>query len=141
MCPRSAKETHLQLRRATDELTQRLGRSPTVQQLAEHLDLTRDEVIEGLVAGSAYSTTSLDAPTGADGDGSRQIGDEDERFDRLADVDMVEQLMRRLPEREREIVRLRFYEELSQSEIADRVGISQMHVSRLLRRSFEQMRA
>ncbi len=98
-------------------------------------------MIEGLVAGSAYSTSSLDAPTGADGDGSRQIGDEDERFDRLADVDMVEQLMRRLPEREREIVRLRFYEELSQSEIADRVGISQMHVSRLLRRSFEQMRA
>ena len=62
--PRSAKETHLRLRRATDELTQRLGRSPTVQQLAEHLDLTRDEVIEGLVAGSAYSTTSLDAPDG-----------------------------------------------------------------------------
>ncbi len=138
--PRSAKETHLQLRRATDELTQRLGRSPTVQQLAEYLDLGRDDVIQGLAAGSAYSTTSLDAPTGADGDGTRQIGDEDEHFDRFADIDMVEQLMRRLPEREREIVRLRFYEELSQSEIADRVGISQMHVSRLLRRSFEQMR-
>jgi RNA polymerase sigma-B factor len=139
--PRSAKETHLQLRRAIDELTQRLGRSPTIPQLAEYLKLDREEVIEGLAAGSAYSTTSLDAPTGADGDGTRQIGDEDERYAHVVDVDLVEQLLQRLPERERQIVRLRFYEELSQSEIAERVGISQMHVSRLLRRSFEQMRA
>jgi RNA polymerase sigma-B factor len=139
--PRSAKETHLQLRRATDELTQKLGRSPTIPQLAEYLQLDRDEVIEGLAAGSAYSTASLDAPTGNDGEGTRQIGEDDERFGHVVDVDLVEQLLQRLPEREQEIVRLRFYEELSQSEIAERVGISQMHVSRLLRRSFEQMRA
>jgi len=138
--PRSAKETHLQLRRATDELTQRLGRSPTVPQLAEYLRLDQDEVIEGLAAGSAYTTASLDAPLGGDGDGRRQIGGEDERYGHVVDLDAVEQLLRRLPEREQEIVRLRFYEELSQSEIAERVGISQMHVSRLLRRSFEQMR-
>lgn len=139
--PRSAKEIHLQLRRATDELTQRLGRSPTVAELADHLRLDRDEVIEGLAAGSAYSTSSLDAPTGSDGDGTRQFGGEDIRYERLVDVDLVEQLLRRLPQREQEIVRLRFYEELSQSEIADRIGISQMHVSRLLRRSFDQMRS
>ena len=138
--PRSAKETHLQLRRATDELTQRSGRSPTVQQLAEHLGPRTDEVIEGSPAGSAYSTTSLDAPTGADGDGTRQIGGEDEHFGRLADWTWSSSCCAAAASASSEIVRLRFYEELSQSEIAERIGISQMHVSRLLRRSFEQMR-
>jgi RNA polymerase sigma-B factor len=111
-----------------------------VPQLAEHLGLAMDDVIEGLAAGSAYTTTSLDAPTGNATEGSRQIGEEDTEFLHVADLDMVEALLRRLPPRDQEIVRLRFYEELSQSEIAERVGISQMHVSRLLRRSFEQMR-
>lgn len=138
--PRSAKEIHLQLRRATDELTQRLGRSPTVTQLAEHLGIDTDHVVEGIAAGSAYSTASLDAPTGTDGDGTLQIGGDDAGFGHVGDVTLVEDMMARLPSREQEIVRLRFYEELSQSEIAERVGISQMHVSRLLRRSFEQMR-
>ncbi len=138
--PRSTKETHLRLRRATDELTQRLGRSPTVPQLAEHLGIDVDEVLEGIAAGSAYSTASLDAPVGDDGDGARQLGAEDEGFGHVADVSLVTELMTGLPEREQEIVRLRFFEELSQSEIAARVGISQMHVSRLLRRSFEEMR-
>jgi RNA polymerase sigma-B factor len=137
--PRSAKETHLRLRRATDELTQRLGHSPTVAQLAEHIGIDVDEVLEGIAAGSAYSTASLDAPTGDDGEG-RQLGAEDERLGHVTDVTMVADLMTTLPAREREIVRLRFFEELSQSEIAERVGISQMHVSRLLRRSFEEMR-
>ena len=139
--PRSAKELHLRLRRATDELSQQLGRSPTVAQLAEHLGVDPDEVIEGIAASSAYSAASLDAPTGTDGEEPRQLGSEDAGFGQVADVTVVEDLMALLPTREREIVRLRFYEELSQSEIAERVGISQMHVSRLLRRSFEQMRA
>ncbi|MET0145651.1 MAG: SigB/SigF/SigG family RNA polymerase sigma factor [Ilumatobacteraceae bacterium] len=139
--PRSAKEIHLQLRRATDELTQQLGRSPTVPQLAERLGLSTDEVVEGIAAGSAYSTASLDAPMGNDGEGTRQIGSDDRGYADVADLALIEDLMQRLPVREREIVRLRFYEELSQSEIAERIGISQMHVSRLLRRSFEQMRA
>ncbi len=138
--PRSAKETHLRLRRATDELTQRLGRSPTVAQLAEHLGLTTDEVIEGVAAGSAYTTASLDAPVGSDNDGNRQLGEDEEGFGHVSDATVVDALLAELPEREQEIVRLRFYEELSQSEIATRIGISQMHVSRLLRRSFEQMR-
>jgi len=138
--PRSAKETHLRLRRATEELTQRLGRSPTVEQLAEQLGLTADEVVEGIAAGSAYSTASLDAPVGSDTDGGRQLGGEEEGYGHVADTTVVEGLLEELPEREQEIVRLRFYEELSQSEIAERIGISQMHVSRLLRRSFEQMR-
>ena len=88
--PRSAKETHLRLRRATDELTQRLGRSPTVPQLAEHLGIDVDEVIEGIAAGSAYSTASLDAPAGDDGDGARQLGAEDEGFGHVADVSLVD---------------------------------------------------
>jgi len=138
--PRSAKELHLQLRRATDELTQRLGRSPNAAQLAEHLGITVDEVVEGIAAGSAYTTQSLDAPAGADGEGSRQLGELDSGFGHVVDLEMIGRMLEQLPEREREIVRLRFYEDLSQSEIAERVGISQMHVSRLLRRSFETMR-
>lgn len=138
--PRSAKELHLQLRRATDELTQQLGQSPTVAQLSERLGVRTDDVIEGIAAGSAYTTASIDAPAGNDGEGPRQLRDDDIGFDQVAEVDYVETLLDRLPQREREIVRLRFYEELSQSEIAERVGMSQMHVSRLLRRSFDQMR-
>jgi RNA polymerase sigma-B factor len=138
--PRSAKETHLRLRRATDELTQRLGRSPTVPQLAEHLGVGTDEIVEGIAAGSAYTISSLDAPLGTDGEGARQLGEEDEGFVQVSDSTLVESLLATLPPREQQIVRLRFYDELSQSEIAERVGISQMHVSRLLRRSFEHMR-
>ena len=95
--PRSAKETHLRLRRATDELTQQLGRSPTVPQLAEHLGIDADEVIEGLAAGSAYSTASLDAPTGNDGEGTRQLGEEDVEFRAPGRHRLVEALLRRLP--------------------------------------------
>lgn len=139
--PRSAKETHLRLRRATDELTQRLGRSPTVPQLAEHLGISTDEVVEGIAAGSAYTMTSLDAPMRSDGDGTRQIGADDEGYAHVSDSNLVEDLLATLPEREQEIVRLRFYDELSQSEIAERVGISQMHVSRLLAAALTKLRA
>jgi RNA polymerase sigma-B factor len=137
--PRSAKEIHLQLRRATDELTQILGRAPTVGQLAERLGVETDVVIEGIAAGSAYATASLDAPVVAEGQ-TTELGTEDPGYGYVADSSMVAELIGRLPEREQEIVRLRFYEELTQGEIADRMGMSQMHVSRLLRRSFEQMR-
>jgi RNA polymerase sigma-B factor len=137
--PRSAKEIHLQLRRATDELTQTLGRAPTVPQLAVRLGVETDVVIEGIAAGSAYSTASLDAPALVEGPGS-ELGSEDPGFGSVADSSIVGELINRLPTREREIVRLRFYEELTQGEIAERMGMSQMHISRLLRRSFEQMR-
>lgn len=138
--PRSAKELHLQIRRTTEELSHRLGRAPTVPELAEAIGASTDEVLEGIAAGAAYSTVSLDAPApGTDG-ARRDPGDDDTGYEEATNLDLVERLMAKLPEREREIVRLRFYEELSQSEIAERIGISQMHVSRLLRRSFEQMR-
>jgi RNA polymerase sigma-B factor len=137
--PRSAKEIHLQLRRATDELTQLLGRAPTVAQLAERLGVGIDVVIEGIAAGSAYATASLDAPPVVEGQ-TTELGSDDPGYGYVADSSVVAELISRLPEREQEIVRLRFYEELTQGEIADRMGMSQMHVSRLLRRSFEQMR-
>ena len=137
--PRSAKEIHLQLRRATDELTQILGRAPTVGQLAERLGVETDVVIEGIAAGSAYATASLDAPAVIEGQ-TTELGTDDPGYGYVADSSVVAELISGLPEREQEIVRLRFYEELTQGEIADRMGMSQMHVSRLLRRSFEQMR-
>lgn len=141
--PRSAKELHLAVRRATEELSQRNGRSPNVDELAEHLRVDRDDVLRGLAATAAYSIGTIDG-AGSDDDGAvdRQgfLADDEVGFDQSDDRRVVVDLLERLPAREREIVRLRFYEGLSQAEIAESVGISQMHVSRLLRQSFEQMR-
>jgi RNA polymerase sigma-B factor len=143
--PRSAKELHLLVRRASDELGHELGRAPGVDEIAAHLDIERDDVLRGLAAGAAYRMGSLDSPTTTDGDRGgdrrRALSAHDPGFDRSIDREVVADLLARLPEREQEIVRLRFYEEMSQSEIAEIVGVSQMHVSRLLRRSFEEMRA
>ncbi|MGB0113499.1 MAG: SigB/SigF/SigG family RNA polymerase sigma factor [Ilumatobacteraceae bacterium] len=141
--PRSAKELHLSVRRATEELSQRLGHSPSVDQIAAHLDVDRDDVLRGMAATAAYSVGTLDS-VGADDDSGddryQRLADDGNDYDSSDDRHMVTQLIRRLPEREQEIVVLRFFDELSQAEIAERVGVSQMHVSRLLRRSFEQMR-
>lgn len=143
--PRGAKELHLAVRNATDELSHDLGRSPSVDELAVHLHIDRDDVLRGLAASAAYNVGTLD--TGSAGDESAAAPDRqravsvDERgFDDAEDRHIVTELLDRLPDREREIVRLRFYEQMSQSEIAEATGISQMHVSRLLRRSFDQMR-
>lgn len=140
--PRSVKERHLAIRNATDELGQTLGRSPNVDELARHLDLDRDEVIAGLAAGAARATGSLDTRTGDDApqDHDALLASTDAGFELTEHRDAVARLLDRLPDRERRIVELRFFEERSQSDIAERVGMSQMHVSRLLRRSFELMR-
>ncbi len=142
--PRSAQERHLDLRRARTALSSRLGRPPTVDELAAELDISPDEVLDAVEAGAAYRATSLDA---------RRAGDEDggPLADRLPAGDapngpvemrmLVDQLLDQLPEREAEIMRLRFYDELTQSEIAERMGISQMHVSRLMRRCLGDLRA
>lgn len=142
--PRSAKELHLLVRNAAAELEQIDGVSPSVTQLAEHLQIDRDDVVRGLAATAASSVGTLDS-TGLDDDmggTDRQaaLATTDRSFVDSENDMVVDGLMEQLPEREREIVRLRFYENMSQSEIADIVGVSQMHVSRLLRRSFEQMR-
>jgi len=141
--PRSAKELHLLVRQTTDELHHELGRSPTVKDIAARLEISTDEVVGALGAAAAYSSGSLDALGAADSaapDRSRYLAADDERLELAPNRVLVEQLIGTLPPREQEIVRLRFFAELSQTEIAERVGVSQMHVSRLLRRSFTMMR-
>jgi RNA polymerase sigma-B factor len=142
--PRTTQERHLDLRRASAVLGAQLGRPPTVPELANELDISEDEVLEAMEAGAAYRATSLDARRPGDEDGTtlseRLPGDEPPS--RPVELRLlVGQLLETLTEREAEIVRLRFFEELTQTEIAERVGISQMHVSRLLRRCLLEMRA
>ena len=142
--PRSAKELHLAVRRAGEEMSQKLGRSPTVDEIAANLEIDRDDVVAGLAAGAAYTAGTLDGGIDDDSAGTdrnKALASHEAGFELAEHQHVVTHLLGRLPERERQIVSLRFYEELSQLEIAERVGISQMHVSRLLRRSFEQMRA
>lgn len=141
--PRSGKELHLAVRAASEEWAQQHGRSPNVAELAAHMGVDRDDVLRGLAASAAYRTDALDAPfaDGSGGDRQAALAVEDVGFVRSENREMVRHLLERLPERERRIVELRFYDELSQTEIAERIGVSQMHVSRLLRQSFERMRA
>ncbi len=139
--PRGAKELHLVVRRATDELSAKLGRSPTVDEVANHLEIDRDDVITALSVGEARRVGTIDpSPSDDGGPDQAAVASRDEGFVEIENETVVAQLLESLPEREREIVRLRFFEDLSQVEIAERMGVSQMHVSRLLRKSFEQMR-
>jgi RNA polymerase sigma-B factor len=140
--PRPLKERALQLCRAADGLHQRLGRAPTTTELAEQLEMAEEEVLEGLAAISSRVEVSLDQPVGGDGDGC--LGDlmltpgaREEPEDLLA----LPGLLAALPELEREVILLRFYQDLDQYEIAARVGCSQMHISRLQRRALARMRA
>lgn len=144
--PRSAQELHLAVRRGSDELSAKLGRSPSVEEVAEHLGIDRDDVLTGLVATAARTVGSLDPPsTGGDDERSADsravLGMSEPGFEHLDTALTVERALEVLPEREREIVRLHFYDGMSQSEIAEQVGMSQMHVSRLLRRAIDTMRA
>jgi RNA polymerase sigma-B factor len=143
--PRSAKELHLLVRRAIGELEQRDGHSPSVEELAQHLQIEREDVLRGLAATAASAVGTIDGG-GADGEPSANdrhaaLAFTDPSFDDAENVDVVRQLLDVLPERDRLIVELRFFADKSQAEIAAEVGVSQMHVSRLLRRSFEAMRA
>ena len=143
--PRGTQERALAVRDAQDRYANEHGRAPTVGQLAEYLELDIQEIIDALQATQAYETLSLDAPRpGADdevttfGDG---VGHEDERYE-LVELDAtLGAALKHLPARERTILRMRFVEDLTQSEIAARVGVSQMQVSRLLRRSLAELRA
>ncbi|MEO1063127.1 MAG: sigma-70 family RNA polymerase sigma factor [Actinomycetota bacterium] len=134
---RGTKELVGRTRRARDEAEQELGRSPTVAELADRLGESEDRVLEALDADRAYRPVSLDTPATT---AAPATAHEAEGF---ADVDrrlLVSQLLDRLPSSDAEIVRLRFFEELSQQQIADRIGVSQMQVSRLLRRILGQLR-
>lgn len=142
--PRSTKELHLHVRNANEDLSKTLGRSPTVPEVARHLGVDSDAVVEALGAAAAFTMGSLDTASYGDdesgNDRSAHLAAERDGMDFAPDRILVDGLIAMLPEREREIVSLRFFDELTQSEIAERVGVSQMHVSRLLRRSLELMR-
>jgi RNA polymerase sigma-B factor len=143
--PRRLKELHLRLGAATAELSQRLGRAPTPTELAGELDMDRAEIVEGLIAGSSYNTLSIDSGAGAAGDEDARaiadtLGDLDAGLARIEDREALRPLLDRLPERERAVLVLRFFESMTQTQIADRVGISQMHVSRLLAKALTRLR-
>ncbi len=140
--PRRVKELSLRAFDALDTLSQQLGHAPTITQLASRLGATDEEVLEAMEAAQTRTTPSLDQPVGADGAGVLADLLVDDRFrEAPEDLLVLPELVGRLPARERDIVRLRFVDELAQDEIAARVGISQMHVSRLLRRALARLRS
>ncbi len=141
--PRRLQETYAKVVRVQQELGQELGRSPTVAEIATHLELEPDEVLQALEAGPAHRAVSLDAPAqGADED--QEVGDRvgivDENLGRIELQNVLSSALRHLTPREQEIMILRFVEQLPQTEVARRLGISQMHVSRLQRAALEQLR-
>ena len=142
--PRRMQELYLNLSQSIDTLGQELGRSPTISEMATEVGASEEEVLEALEAGQAYRFASLDAPKG-DGDGTESLGDrlggEDAELARAEGRATLDPLLRQLPARQREVVELRFFDGLTQSEIARRLRISQMQVSRLLTRSVAQLRS
>jgi RNA polymerase sigma-B factor len=141
--PRRSQELHLRLTPTIAELSQRLGRAPRISEIAHELTIRDEEVLEAMEVGGAYRSASLDAPGGEDRDAgglAERLGMRDANFDLAEHRVVIEQALESLPERERTILRLRFFEDLTQTEIAEQVGVSQMHVSRLLARSLADLR-
>lgn len=141
--PRRLQELRLDLAKAGDELAQRLDRAPTATELAERLGLTTAEVIEGMAASNAYTASSLDAqPEEDDTEGALadRIGYEDHGLEGIEYVESLKPLIADLSPRDRKILSLRFVANMTQSEIGDELGISQMHVSRLLSRTLVRLR-
>jgi RNA polymerase sigma-B factor len=141
--PRRSQELHLRLGPATADLTQRLGRAPRIPEIAHEIGIREEEVLEAMEVGSAYRSASIDAPAGEGREGSgfaERLGSPDASLDLVEHRAVIERALESLPERERTILKLRFFDELTQAEIAERVGVSQMHVSRLLARSLADLR-
>ncbi|MFJ6771537.1 SigB/SigF/SigG family RNA polymerase sigma factor [Kitasatospora sp. NPDC091257] len=140
--PRRLQELRLSLTTATSELSQRHGRSPTVHELAEHLGISEEDVLEGLESANAYSTLSLDVPDSDDESPAvaDTLGATDEALEGVEYRESLKPLLAQLPPREQKILVLRFFRNMTQSQIAAEVGISQMHVSRLLARTLAQLR-
>jgi RNA polymerase sigma-B factor len=141
--PRRLQELRLSITEANSTLTHSLGRSPTVADIAVHLGVTEEEVLEGLEGARAYNATSLSTPISADG--STELGDtlggEDYEFELAETRVALSPALAMLDEREQKILTLRFYGNLTQSQIADHIGISQMHVSRLLTKALTKLRS
>ena len=140
--PRRVQELHLRLGSVVSILSQELGRSPTIGEIAQAAAVSEEEVLEAIEAGHAYRFTSLDAPSGNDDEMSlsAELGSEDQGLIDSEHRVTLSPLIAQFPPRERMILHLRFFEGLTQSEIAGRLGISQMHVSRLLARALSQLR-
>ena len=141
--PRRMQELYLRLGKVIATLSQELGRSPTIPELATEAQVSEEEVLEALEAGQAYRFASLDAPSPGDEDNdslSAHLGQDDPGMIDAERRATLSPLLAELPLREQKIIHLRFFEGLTQSEIAQRLGISQMHVSRLLARSLAQLR-
>jgi RNA polymerase sigma-B factor len=141
--PRRLQELKLSLTKATSELSQSLGRSPTVAEIAAHLQMSEEEVLEGLESANAYSAVSLDAPDSGDDEApavADTLGVQDESLEGVEYRESLKPLLERLPPREKRILLLRFFGNMTQSQIAIELGISQMHVSRLLARTLAQLR-
>jgi RNA polymerase sigma-B factor len=139
--PRRHQEVYLAVRRAEEELTQKLGRSPTITELATATDESEDGVLAALEAGGARQAGSLDQPSGASQrEPGALVAATEPGIAQLEVRLLVEQLMETLDEREQQVIRMRFFDEMGQPEIADQLGLSQSYVSRLIRRTLEAMR-
>jgi RNA polymerase sigma-B factor len=141
--PRTIQENFLRVNEATEQLSGQLGRTPSARDVAEATGLTLENVIEALDAGRSYTPVALDAPHPGEDQEGRRLGDtlgaSDPRYEYVELGQAVAPAFRALPRREQAILHLRFVEDLTQSEIAERIGISQMHVSRLLRRALDRL--
>jgi RNA polymerase sigma-B factor len=145
--PRSVQEAYLRVKESADAMSQELGRSPSLLEIAERAGLAEEQVVQALEAGLAFKMASLDAPVGSDdgGPGSAvpvvELAETDEPdIERVENRQLLHPLISRLPERQQRILQLRFEQDLTQREIATVLGMSQMHVSRLLSRSLAQLR-
>jgi RNA polymerase sigma-B factor len=141
--PRRLQELRMQIGTATAELTQSLGRSPTPRELAQTIGCSVEEIVEGIESSNAYSTLSLDASDDGDEGGSMldAIGIDDEGLEHVEIRESIKPLLDKLDPREKRILLLRFFRNMTQSQIAEEIGVSQMHVSRLLNRTLVQLRA
>jgi len=142
--PRRLKDLHVQITRVTPHLTQTLGRAPTATDLAAELGADRQEIVECLVAGDAYSVRSIDSPVAGSDDSARSLADTigtvDADMDHITDRESLRPLLAALSERERTVISLRFFAGLTQTQIADKIGVSQMQVSRILAKTLERLR-
>jgi RNA polymerase sigma-B factor len=142
--PRDLQERVARVNKGTDALTRKLGRSPSVQEVAEELGLDEEQVLEGMEAGHAYGAVSLDAGQETDEGDSLQladtIGEQDPGYEMVEYGASIQEALTAMPERTRVVLHLRFVEDMTQAQIAERVGVSQMHVSRIIRGALSELR-
>lgn len=143
--PRRVKELGYQVEKAVEDLTHTLGRSPRIEDIARKLSISEEEVLEALESKQAYTALSFDSPVEVDNSGNAVtfldlLGQDDKGFTSLTNRLAIDEAMKALNEREREVIILNFYENLTQQQIGEKLGISQMHVSRLRRRALEKLK-